>query len=115
MDAAYLPEDEETVLVLSRISSMERCLARLVEARKDSIFCVIQKTDDVRWADLFEDWPEKPESNPTVVMEKGASFVAWTLGNRTAVLLALDQEKVKLLPQGGASPLPGVGSAKGAA
>jgi signal transduction histidine kinase len=111
----YLPEDEETVLVLSRISSMERCLARLVDARKDSVFSVIQKPDNAHWADVFEDWPEKPELNPMVEMEKGASFVAWTLGSRTAALLALDQEKVKLLPQGGASPLPGVGSSRSAA
>ncbi len=111
----YLPEDEETVLVLSRIGSMERCLATLVDARKDSVFYVIQKTDSACWGDLFEDWPEKPEINPTLEMEKSASFVAWTLGNRTAVLLALDQDKVKSLPQGGESPPPGVGSAKSAA
>jgi two-component system sensor histidine kinase VicK len=111
----YLPEDEQTVLVLSRISAMERCLARLVDARKHSVFCVIQKTDDARWTDLFEDWLVKPEINPTAELEKSASFVAWTLGNRTAALLALDQETVKALPQGGASPPPGVGSAKGAA
>jgi CheY-like chemotaxis protein len=94
---------------------MERCLARLVDARKDSVFSVIQKPDNAHWADVFEDWPEKPELNPMVEMEKGASFVAWTLGSRTAALLALDQEKVKLLPQGGASPLPGVGSSRSAA
>jgi signal transduction histidine kinase len=73
----YLPEDEETVLVLSRISSMERCLARLVDARKDSVFSVIQKPDNAHWADVFEDWPEKPELNPMVEMEKGELLPCW--------------------------------------
>jgi len=95
----YLPEDENTALVLSRIRSMERCLTRVVEARKDATFCVIAKTDDTHWSDVFAQWGIEPNTNPTFEMEKGASLVAWTLGNRVATVLSHDPKRIKsMLP-----------------
>jgi signal transduction histidine kinase len=104
----YLPEDENTALVLSRIGSMERYLARVVDARKNSAFYVIHKADRARWGEILDGWKEKPRVNPTFEKEKDASFVLWTLGDRIATVQALDKGDVASMLQGCSNPQAGV-------
>jgi signal transduction histidine kinase len=109
----YLPEDENTALVLSRIGSMERCLTRVVEARKGSEFYVIRKTDDSHWRDVVAKWTERPEVNPLFEREKNASFILWTLGDHIAALLALDRAVVTSVLRDCSNPQPGNQSVAG--
>jgi signal transduction histidine kinase len=90
----HLPEDENTILILSRIASMERRLARAVDARKECVFCVVQKSDDARWSDITDGWDPKPVINPSTELEKSVAFAAWTFGDHVAALLSLDEEGV---------------------
>ena len=91
----YLPEDETTTLTLSRLASMERCLARVAESCAEASFYVIQKDEQPSWPDVIESWATNPVVNPSLELEKGASTFCWTVGTKTAVLLSADRRGIE--------------------
>jgi len=109
----YLPEDENTALVLSRIKSIDRCLTKIAESRKHAVFCVMQKINGAGWNRLFDIWTKKPDINPASEMEKGISFGLWTLGDRIAAVLALDSADVSPVLRASLNPQPNQKTASG--
>lgn len=90
----YLPEDENSTLILSRLGAVERRLTRLNDARSQALFCVLKKTDDTPWADVVAGWTGGPLVNPSIDDERGTSPLLWTLGDHVAVGVAPDQESI---------------------
>lgn len=109
----HLPEDENTILVLSRIASMERCLARVVDAKKECFFCVVQHAGDLRWGGIMDAWEVKPVVNPLPESEKGGGFLAWTLGERVAALMSTDEGNLSPVVRDSANQRAGLANAQG--
>jgi signal transduction histidine kinase len=90
----YLPGDEHTTLVLSRMKSLERCLARVVDARREALLFLIRRDRETRWLDDVDLFAKTPLVNPSLDTEKTGGLLMWTLSDAFAVVLATDDRHV---------------------
>ncbi|UCG51674.1 MAG: HAMP domain-containing histidine kinase [Candidatus Latescibacterota bacterium] len=87
-----LPSDEKTFLLLRRVKSIERVLARLANYQEGVVFYAIRKDDSRSWKSLANNWPTMPHVNPTIDEEKEGGFFLWELSDRIALSLVVEPE-----------------------
>jgi signal transduction histidine kinase len=90
-----LPADEYTSRVLDRLRSIEHRVDRLVRARNDADLYVVRKQKSCEWTDILNRWAQKPAVNPVSVQDTDGFFF-WELGEHTAALIAVDDERIPL-------------------
>jgi hypothetical protein len=93
----YLPENERTTLVLSRMKSLERCLERIVESRRQALLCLVRWGADARWQAGIDTFACKPVINPSLENEKNSGVLMWTLSDAFAVVLAVDAQNTEAI------------------
>ena len=106
----HLPQNENTTLVLSRLKSLERCLERMVESRREGAMALIKRpAGGGLWSQTLDGLAATPVVNPACDDEKSAAMALWTLSEEYAVLLASDKDGIESLMANNGTETIGIG------
>lgn len=88
-----LPEDDVTATILRRLSAAQDCLTEAVSSGGSATFYTLRKNDGSNWEDLFRGWAVQPVVDRLPEGEKRHVFTVWTLGEKLAVGVFIDEDR----------------------
>jgi len=88
-----LPEDELSATILRRLSAAQECLAEAVSSGGAATFYTLKKSDGNNWEDHVRGWVVQPVVNRLPEDDRRHEFSVWTLGEKLAVGVHVDEDR----------------------
>ena len=85
--SVFIPEDEETARLLSRLRIASDSARRWRRAGRELVVVALGKTTAESWEDLAERWPESPRVDPIASTCASRRSLLWTIDDDLAVAI----------------------------